>query len=314
MLLLGTEKLPEGGSWVYELKLDGFRAVAIKSSGRVRLRSRNDKDFAPRYPAIALALAAMPDETVVDGEIVALDASGRPSFSALQHQSASTASLFYYVFDVMILASRDVMNEPMTVRRSLLQERVLAKLGEPIRESPELDASLPDLIRSVKTHGLEGLVAKRRDSWYEPGIRSGAWQKMRVNRTQAFVIGGYTLGAKTLDIVVFGYYAGGKLMYAGRTRNGFTSASREQLLKRLRTLAVEECPFANLPEAKGGRWGEGLTAEKMKPCRWLKPTLVGQFEFVEWTPDGHLRHSRFVGLRDDKTPGEVIREPDRHGE
>jgi len=309
MLLLGTEKLPEGGSWVYELKLDGFRAIAIKSGDRVRLRSRNDKDFAPRYPAIALALAAMPDETVIDGEIVALDESGRPSFSALQHQSSSTASLFYYVFDVMILAGRDVMNEPLSVRRALLQERVLAKLGEPIRESPELNASLPDLIHSVKTHGLEGLVAKRRDSWYEPGIRSGVWQKMRVNRAQAFVIGGYTLGARTLDTVVFGYYAGGKLMYAGRTRNGFTPSSRDQLFKRLKTLVAEECPFANLPEAKGGRWGEGLTAEKMKQCRWLKPVLVAQFEFVEWTPDGHLRHSRFMGLREDKRAPGVIREP-----
>lgn len=162
---------------------------------------------------------------------------------------------------------------------------MLAKLGEPIRESPELNASLPDLIHSVKTHGLEGLVAKRRDSWYEPGIRSGVWQKMRVNRAQAFVVGGYTLGAKTLDTVVFGYYAGGKLMYGGRTRNGFTPSSREQLFKYLKTLAAEECPFANLPEARGGRWGGGLTAEKMKQCRWVKPALVGQFEFVEWPPE-----------------------------
>lgn len=307
MLLLGTEKLPEGGSWVYELKLDGFRAVAIKSSGRVRLRSRNDKDFAPRYPAITLALASMPDETVIDGEIVALDASGRPSFSALQNR-ASTASLFYYVFDVMILAGKDVMNEPLSVRRALLQEHLLATLDEPIRESPELNAGLPDLIRSVKTNGLEGLVAKRRDSRYEPGMRSGAWQKMRVNRAQALVIGGYTLSARTLDAVVFGYYADGKLMYAGRTRNGFTPSSRDQLFRRFSTLAAQECPFANLPEARGGRWGEGLTAENMRQCRWLKPSLIGQFEFVEWTPDGHLRHSRFVGLRDDKKPGEVIRE------
>jgi len=97
-------------------------------------------------------------------------------------------------------------------------------------------------------------------------------------------------------------------MYAGRTRNGFTPASREQLLKRLKTLAVEECSFANLPEARGGRWGEGLTAEKMKQCRWLKPALIGQFEFVEWTPDGHLRHSRFLGLREDANPLGVTRE------
>ena len=171
MLLRRAEKLPEGAGWTYELKLDGFRALAIKS-GRVHLRSRNDKDFNAKYPAIVQALAAMPDETVIDGEVVALE-SGRPSFSALQNGSA-TAPLIYYVFDVMILAGKDVMNEPLSVRRELLAERVLAKLDEPIRESPVLEASLADLISSVKAHGLEGLVAKRRDSRYEPGERSGS--------------------------------------------------------------------------------------------------------------------------------------------
>jgi ATP-dependent DNA ligase len=160
----------------------------------------------------------------------------------------------------------------------------------------------------VKAHGLEGLVAKRRDSRYEPGQRSGAWQKMRVNRGQAFVIGGYTPASKNFDAVVFGYYDGGKLMYAGRTRSGFTPSLRDRLFKLFQTLAAETCPFANLPEARSGRWGEGLTAEKMKDCLWLKPALVGQFEFVEWTPDGHLRHSRFMSLREDKKPLEVTRE------
>jgi DNA ligase D-like protein (predicted ligase) len=307
MLLEPAANLPQGQVWSYELKLDGFRAITFKTGGRVHLRSRNDKDFNVRYPAITQALAAMPDETVIDGEIVALDSAGRPSFNALQNYE--TATLIYYVFDVMILAGKDVMDEPLSVRRQLLQERVLAKLGEPIRESPELDASLPDLISSIKAHRLEGLVAKRRDSRYESGQRSGAWQKMRVNRGQPFVIAGYTLGARSFDAIIFGYYDGGKLMYAGRTRSGFTSASRDQLFKRFKPLAVEACPFANLPEAKSGRWGVGLTAEKMKDCRWLKATLVGQFEFVEWTPDGHLRHSRFVALRDDIEPRDATREP-----
>ena len=185
---------------------------------------------------------------------------------------------------------------------------MLARLDEPIRESPELDASLPDLVRSVKAHGLEGLVAKRRDSRYEPGQRSGAWQKMRVNREQPLLIAGYTVGARNFDAIVFGYYDGGKLLYAGRTRSGFTPASREQLFKRFQALAAVECPFANLPEPRGGRWGEGLTAGKMRECRWLDPVLVGQFEFVEWTPDGHLRHSRYMGLRDDRKPRDVVRE------
>jgi ATP-dependent DNA ligase len=268
MLLLRTERVPENNALSFEVKFDGFRAEAIKSSGRVQLRSRNNQDFNPKYPAIVQALAAMPDETVIDGEIVALDEAGRPSFNALQN-GASTEALVYYVFDVMILAGKDVMNESLTVRRQLLRDRVLVELDEPIRESPELQATLADLIQSVKTSGLEGLVAKRRESRYEPGERSGAWQKMRVNRGQPFVIGGYTLASRSFDAIVFGYYADGQLMYAGRTRSGFTPASRDQLFKRFVSLAAEGCPFTNLPELKSGRWGEGLTAEKMKDCRWL---------------------------------------------
>ena len=191
----------------------------------------------------------MPEETVIDGEMVALDESGRPSFNSLQNYGSSTARLFYYAFDVMIFSGQDVMNEPLAARRELLRARVLANLGEPIRESPELEATLPDLIRSVKAQSLEGLGAKRRDSRYESGQSSGAWQKMRVNLGQEFVIAGYTVGAKNFDALVFGYYDGAKLMYAGRTRNGFTPSSREDLFKRFRSLGAEKCPFVNLPEA-----------------------------------------------------------------
>ena len=122
------------------------------------------------------------------------------------------------------------------------------------------------------------------------------------------MIGGYTVGTKSFDALVFGYYKGDRLMYAARTRNGFTPVVRAQLMKQFKPLEIPNCPFVNLPEKKGGRWGVGLTAEKMKECRWLKPVLVAQFEFVEWTPDGHLRHSRFISLRDDKSAGEVRRE------
>src|SRR5581483_9276309 len=179
------------------------------------------------------------------------------------------------------------------------------KLAEPIRFSPVLEASLRDLIQSVKAQGLEGLVAKRADSRYEPGLRSGAWQKMRINQGQEFVIGGYTLGGATFDALVFGYYEDGNLIYAARTRNGFTPKLRMELLKKFITLEIKDCPFVNLPEKKAGRWGAGLTAAKMEECRWLRPVLVGQFEFVEWTEDHHLRHSRFVGLREDKKAKDV---------
>ncbi|HTU44878.1 MAG TPA: non-homologous end-joining DNA ligase [Bryobacteraceae bacterium] len=308
MLLLRTEKLPEGKEWLYEIKLDGYRALAIKSGGKVDLRSRNDKDFNGRYPGIAQALGAMPDNTVIDGEIVALGEDGRPSFNALQNYGSTDAPLHFYVFDVLLLKGRDVMGEALTKRRELLEKHVLPKLSEPIRYSLELTASLPDLVRSVKTQGLEGLVAKRRDSKYEPGLRSGAWRKMRVNRGQEFVIGGYTPSPNNFDALVIGYYEGSRLIYAARTRNGFTPASRRELFKKIKPLESGECPFANLPEKKAGRWGAGLTAAKMAECRWLRPQLVGQFEFVEWTPDDHLRHTKFVALREDKKARDVGRE------
>jgi bifunctional non-homologous end joining protein LigD len=309
MLLLKTNKLPEGKNWLYEIKLDGYRALALKSNGRVQLRSRNDKDFSVRYGGITKALEKLPDETVIDGEVVALDEEGRPSFNLLQNYGSSRAPIVYFVFDVLMLRGKNLMYEPLTTRREVLQEKILPKLDEPIRFSTDLDASLPDLISSVKAEGLEGLVAKRRDSTYEPGQRSGAWQKMRINQGQELVIGGYTPSAKNFDALVLGYYDHGKLIYAARTRNGFTPALRNHIFEKLKRLEIKTCPFANLPEKSGGRWGQGLTAEKMKECRWLKPVTVAQFEFVEWTPENHLRHSKFNALRDDKKAIDVRREP-----
>ena len=150
-----------------ELKFDGYRALAIKSGGRVQLRSRNDNDFSARYPGIAKALAPMPDETVIDGEVVALDADGRPSFNMLQNYGSAGAPLHFFIFDVLILKGRDVMGEPVMKRRELIEKHILPKLADPIRYSPILEGSLSDLILSVKAQGLEGIVAKRRDSRYE---------------------------------------------------------------------------------------------------------------------------------------------------
>jgi bifunctional non-homologous end joining protein LigD len=309
MLLLRTEKLPDDRSqWAYQLKFDGYRAIAFKTGGRVSLRSRNDNDFTNRYRTVPPALANLPDDTVIDGEIVALDEAGRPSFGALQNAVSSTTPIVYFVFDVLVLAGRNVMSEPLEARRKLLERRVLPKLGDPVRYIGELDATLRDLVESVKAQGLEGLVAKRRDSRYESGLRSGAWLKMRINRGQEFVIGGYTIGTNTFDALIFGYYDDDHLIYAARTRNGFTPALRGQLFRKFRELEIPDCPFANLPEEKSGRWGQGLTKAKMKDCRWLKPQLVGQFEFLEWTGDHHLRHTKFVGLREDKAARDVRRE------
>ena len=309
MLLLRTDSLPDDPArWEYQLKLDGYRAVAFKTAGRLQLRSRNNNDFSVRYPSVLKGLAKLPDETVIDGEIVAFDEHGRPSFNALQNYIPRTP-VVYYVFDVMVLDGRDVRSETLEARRTLLERHVLPKLGEPVRYTGQLDASLQDLVHSVKAQGLEGLVAKRRSSRYEPGLRSGAWMKMRINRGQEFVIGGYTVGTKTFDALIFGYYDDdGRLIYVARTRSGFTPALRAQLSRKFRGLETGDCPFANLPEPRGGRWGQGLTKEKMADCRWLTPSLVGQFEFLEWTADNHLRHTKFIALRGDRIAADVRRE------
>jgi DNA ligase D-like protein (predicted ligase) len=308
MLLLRTDALPaDRARWEYQLKLDGYRAIAFKRRGQLFLRSRNDSDFSIRYGRILPGLARLTDNTVIDGEVIALDEEGRPSFNVLQNYGSSNVPVLYFVFDVMVLAGQDVTARPLSARRELLERKVLPRLSDPVRYAPPLDAELPVLLESVKAQGLEGLVAKRLDSRYEPGRRSGAWQKMRVNRGQEFVVGGYTLGAP-FDALVFGYYDGGRLMYAGRTRNGFTRVGRHQIFKRFRGLEINECPFVNLPETKSGRWGVGLTAAKMRDCRWVKPVLVAQIEFLEWTDDNHLRHTKFVALRDDKPAHEVRRE------
>ena len=155
MLLSRSEELPDGPEWLGELKFDRYRAVAVKSEGRIHLRSRNDNDFSSRYPAIASALSALPDETVIDGEIVALDQFGHPSFNVLQNGGSKT-TIIYYVFDVMPLTGRDVTEETLDSRRALLEREVLPQLSEPIRYSPELPGSISDLLHSVKAQQLEG--------------------------------------------------------------------------------------------------------------------------------------------------------------
>ena len=283
MLLLRTDDLPNDRErWQYELKVDGYRAIAFKTGGEAPPPVAQQQRFHERYPGVLedwrssrtrrSSTARLSRSTPMGGpRSTRYKTSPRP-----RPQSSTTCSTSSCSRAATCEGSR------LEARRELLERRVLPKLAEPMQYLRSWTRPCADLIASVKAQGLEGLVAKRRDSRYEPGLRSGAWQKMRVNHGQEFVIGGYTVGGKTFDALVFGYYEGDRLIYAARTRNGFTPVVRAQLMKRFRAWKPE-CPFANLPEKKSGRWGAGLTAAKMKDCRWLKPVLVGQFEFVEWT-------------------------------
>jgi bifunctional non-homologous end joining protein LigD len=300
--------LPEGPDWEYELKFDGYRALALKTGGRVQLESRNQRDFAPLFPALVRALERLPQETVIDGEIVALNAAGQPSFNLLQNYQAPAQMIVFYAFDLLMLNGQSQVDRLLEERRELLQRRVLRHLREPIRFSETLNAPANWVLEAVRALGLEGVIAKRRKSAYEAGRRSGAWVKLRVNQGEELVIGGYTPSGRNFDTIVVGYYEGDQLIYVARVRNGFVPASRQALFRRFAGLQIETCPFANLPEPNKGRWGEGLTAAGMEKCHWLRPQLVAQIEFAEWTPAGHLRHARFVGWHDDKNAREVVRE------
>jgi len=240
-----------------------FEPLLTSQTGNCVSAHEMTKTFQMKYPLITTALGNPPDETVIDGEIVALDEGGRPSFNALQNygSTAAGANLFYYVFDVMVISGLDIMREPLARRQKILAEKVSRKLVEPVRLTWESDGRISELIPVLKKHGLEGIVAKRRNSPYEPGLRSGAWRKMRVNRSQDFVIGGYTVG-NPFDALVFGYYEGKHLMYAARTGNGFSPASRVALFEKFRGFEIPNCPFVNLPELRSGRWGQGPTKEK----------------------------------------------------
>jgi DNA ligase D-like protein (predicted ligase) len=308
MQCLAVAKLPEGRDWEYEIKFDGYRALGIKSAGRVRLMSRNGNDFSARFPSIANALAKLPDDSVVDGEIVALDETGRPSFNVLQNYNHPATPLQFYAFDLLHLAGKHLRDRRLDDRRELLRARVMPRMQAEVLFSESLDATAAEIVAAVKKQGLEGVIAKRRDSRYEPGRRSGAWVKMRINKGQELVIGGYVPAPKNFDSIIVGYYELDDLIYVARVRNGFIPALRAKVFERFHKLEIKTCPFSNLPQRDKGRWGQGLTADKMAECRWLKPHLVAQIEYADWTDVNHLRHSKFVALRDDKPAKDVKRE------
>jgi bifunctional non-homologous end joining protein LigD len=306
MECLVVPKLPEGSDWTYEVKLDGYRSIGVRTSHDTIVYSRNGKNFNKRYPYIAEALAELPADSVVDGEVVALDDSGRPDFHALQHFQASASRIQYFIFDVLVWNGRDLTDMPLSERRKLLKS---IKLRSPrIRISEQFQIAAHQMLAAVRQQGLEGVVAKRKDSLYEPGKRTGSWAKMRINRGQEFVIGGFIPGSHGVDSIIVGYYRGKDLVYAARVRNGFVPATRRMVYEKLKPLVTDKCPFVNLPETGRARWGEILDEEKMKKCVWVRPKLVTVIEFLEWTEGDRLRHSKFVALRDDKNPRDVVKE------
>ncbi|HTV43161.1 MAG TPA: non-homologous end-joining DNA ligase [Candidatus Sulfotelmatobacter sp.] len=303
---------PAYGDWIYEIKFDGYRAMAFKNGNAVRLFSRTEKDFGEKFPEIVDALALLKaNEAIIDGEIVALDSKGVSSFQLLQAiEIGERPPLYYYAFDLLRLNGKDLRKLPLIERKAQL-EQILKNAPPEIRCSASLGDDAGKLLKQVAELGLEGLIGKRTDSVYEPGKRSSAWIKLKTRREQEFVIGGYTnpKGARAhFGALLVGFYEGKQLKFCGKVGTGFNTKLLNSLHTRLEASQRDDCPFANLPELRGSRYSPRITAGEMKKCHWVEPELVCQIAFSEWTRDNKLRQPAFLGLREDKEPREVIRE------
>jgi bifunctional non-homologous end joining protein LigD len=313
MKALSVEEVPPG-EWRLEIKLDGYRAIAVINEGDVELWSRNRKPLTAAYPELVAALERIRcTNAVLDGEITALDPAGRPRFQLLQQRgmSARPAPVVFYVFDLLHRDGHSLLERPIEER-----QRELAELLDPvgagvIRISPVFDQPAGTLLEAARDQGLEGIIAKAAGSLYEADRRSGAWLKCKVHGEQEFVIGGYTPPKNSrshFGAILVGYHEDGEFRYAGKVGSGFDQARLAQLHREFDRRRAGTSPFANLPMARKSRFGAGMNRAAMREVTWVKPELVCQVRFTEWTDDGMLRHPVFLGLRSDKAPREVVRE------
>ena len=308
-----VEHAPTTGDWVYELKFDGIRALAIKDGRTIQLISRNEKKLNDRFPEIAQAAADFDaDECVVDGEVVAMDGEGRSSFQLLQRTElyGKDALLAFYVFDLLQLNGHSLINVPLTLRKDALM-RLIPPSGDVIRFSGALGTDAKTLLPEIQRRSLEGLIGKQRDSVYESGRRSGTWIKLKCVTEQEFVIGGFTPPAgarKHFGALLVGYYDKGNLRFAGKVGSGFDAKLLSSLHKKMRAEERPTTPFTDLPSKQNGEWVQGITPSMMRKINWVNPKFVCQVKFSEWTRDLKLRQPVFLGLREDKDPREVERE------
>jgi len=308
-----VKRAPDG-DWQYEIKYDGFRALAfIQNKDNVRLISRNEKDLGNKFPEVLKSLRLLATEnTILDGEIVVLDDKGRSSFQLLQNRESGdkAAPLLYYIFDLPQQNGTDLRSVPLEDRQARIRKTIRRPTGV-LRISEVLNGDGSALLEQARKLGLEGLIGKKGHSLYESGRRTGAWIKLKTHREQEFVIGGYsdpTGGRQHFGALLLGYYESRKLRFCGKVGTGFNDATLRSLRTKFRELESTECPFANLPESRSGRFGSGMTRAEMKRCHWLKPELVCQVRFSEWTDDFRLRQPVYLGLREDKDASEVVRE------
>jgi bifunctional non-homologous end joining protein LigD len=302
MLATLAERVPKGEGWLYEVKWDGYRAIAYVRGGEAKLVSRNGNDLTGRFPSVARAVAraTKSPDCVLDGEVGALDENGRMTFSAMQQGRAGTTYV-YVAFDVLEIDGEPLLDRPLTERRERL-EKLLDRRNRTVQLSEAFDDG-EALFRAAEEQGFEGIIAKRADSRYQPGKRSRDWLKVKTHGEQEFVIAGYTRGkgrrASGFGSLVLAVRDGNELRYVGNVGTGFTDAEIERLLELLRPLERDTPPFREVPKMPKVRKADVV---------WVEPQLVAQVEFAEWTHDGHLRAPRYKGLREDKPAEEVERE------
>jgi DNA ligase D-like protein (predicted ligase) len=301
MECLKVDRIPEGELWQYELKLDGYRCIAIKEHGDAQLFSRNGNSFNAKFPSLLAAVKRLRVKRyILDGEIVALDEQGRHSFELLQNVNTSKAPLRFYIFDSLHSNNENLMEHALRDRRKRL-EREFTDLHDTLQLSPILSGQAHHVLTHVKEFEFEGVIAKRLDSIYAPGKESDMWQKLKTQKSDDFLVGGYIRGRYGVEQLVVGEKRDGDFYFIDSVKNGFVSATRQRVFKVLQGKETERCPFANLPEKKGTY---KMDREKMKKVRWVQPRMIAEIAFNERTQSGHLRHSKFLRLRD---PAELHR-------
>lgn len=290
-----VETLPEGGAWQYEIKFDGYRAIAVKQYGEVQLFSRRGNSFNADYPETAIALNSLRAKSfLLDGELVAIDEHGRHSFSLPQNAKNKNATVHFYAFDLLRHDGEDLMQLPLSKRRARL-EAAFPKWPSSVQLSPLLTGPLKKISERIAEYEFEGIVAKRSDSIYRPGEAPGTWVKQKLQRSDDFFVGGFIPGAHGVDQLVVGVRKDGELHFVDSVKNGFVPTTRRKVQDKIEKLVTPQCPFVNLPEKK---LPHAMDREKMRTVKWVKPKVIAEIAFNEWTPSKHLRHAKFVRLRE----------------
>ena len=308
MLATLVDKPFDKEGWQYEIKWDGYRVLAFCNRNKVEIKSRNDKSFDEKFYPIHKAVQKWNINAVVDGEVVVLGKSGKSNFGALQNwRSEADGDLYFYVFDMLWLNGKDLTQVPLSERKNILKQ-IIPK-NDIIRLSESFEVSGIEFFKTVKKLGLEGLIAKKTESIYSPGNRSKDWLKIKANKRQEMVIGGYTKNddsAKSFSSLLLGVYEKGKLIYTGKVGTGFNDKQQLDLLKQFKPFVRKTPPFSELPDInKPSRFQHN---PPHATAIWMKPELVCEVSFTEMTDDGIMRHPSFEAMRIDKKAKDVIKE------